>query len=163
MQINLKIGNMPCFAVLLSLCLVPILGHANEPYRGMKSGNTGFSSFHQLKQQGFISQKPQVSRMDYNDVYALKKPLEMFNQQVVLLSDEYMLEYVGCCVSEGWGAIIKKQHNVTTIQKFAQEQQCSFVPFSLKENLHYYGYTIKKLGKGEYYELSCRERDLAQE
>lgn len=147
------------FFTVMILGMCPLLSHADEQYRGMGSGEA-FKSFKSLNQQGFISKKPQIARMEYNDVYALKKPLQVLNQQVVLLSDEYMSEYIGCCVSEGWGAIIKKQQALTALQAFAKQHQCALEPFPLKENKYYYGYSTQKLAKGEYYELSCRERDL---
>lgn len=42
-------------------------------------------------------------------------------QNVVLISDEYMSEYVGCCVSEGWGAVFKQTSNLKLIEKFAKQ------------------------------------------
>ncbi len=148
--------------LLLSVCLCATVSQAAEPYRGLQAHGV-FKDFKTLQQQGFLSKKPQVLRMDYNDVYALKKPLKVLNQQVILLSDEYMSEYVGCCVSEGWGAVIKKQQSLVQLQKFADDNQCSLTPFSLNENPDYYGFSTKKLSKGEYYELSCRERDLPED
>lgn len=162
MKISLKISKMPCLVALVLWCLAPILSHANAQYRGMGSG-TALKDFKSLSQQGFISKKPQVSRMDYNDVYVVKKPLKMFNQLVVLLSDEYMSEYVGCCVSEGWGAIVKKEQSFQAFKRYAEKNHCALTPFSLKDNEHYYGFATKKLRQGEYYELSCRERDFPDE
>jgi hypothetical protein len=81
-------------------------------------------------------------------------------QNVVLISDEYMSEYVGCCVSEGWGAVFKQTSNLKLIEKFAKTNQCSFGP--IESTSDYYGFKIRSLPKGNYYELSCRERDLAQ-
>lgn len=147
---------------LLGFALISNVSFADELYRGMGSGEM-LKDFKALKQQGVISHKPQVSRVEYNDVYVVKKPLKIFNQNVVLLSDEYMSEYIGCCVSEGWGAIVKKQQSLQALQKYATQKHCELRPFSLQENQAYYGFATKKLSKGEYYELSCRERDLPDE
>ncbi len=42
-------------------------------------------------------------------------------QNVVLISDEYMSEYVGCCVSEGWGAVFKQTTNLKLIENLQKE------------------------------------------
>ncbi len=93
-------------------------------------------------------------------LYKLKKPYEFMGQNVVLISDEYMSEYVGCCVSEGWGAVFKQTSNLKLIEKFAKTNQCSIGP--IESTSDYYSFKIRSLPKGNYYELSCRERDLAQ-
>lgn len=79
-------------------------------------------------------------------------------QNVVLISDEYMSEYVGCCVSEGWGAVFKQTSNLKLIEKFAKTNQCSIAP--VKPDSYYYGFDFNSLPKGQYYKLSCRGRDL---
>ncbi|MFX8569850.1 hypothetical protein ABTM09_20385, partial [Acinetobacter baumannii] len=81
-------------------------------YRGLGTGPEDFLNFQILKQKGFLAKKPNVSRVDYNDIYKLKKPYEFMGQNVLLISDEYMSEYVGCCVSEGWGAVFKQTTNL---------------------------------------------------
>ncbi|MDV4265902.1 hypothetical protein ACG9XY_04180 [Acinetobacter seifertii] len=132
----------------------------NSVYRGMGTGPQNFLKFQILKQKGFLAKKPNISRADYNDIYKLKKPYEFMGQNVVLISDEYMSEYVGCCVSEGWGAVFKQTSNLKLIEKFAKTNQCSVAP--IESTSDYYGFKIRSLPKGNYYELSCRERDLAQ-
>lgn len=85
-------------------------------YRGLGTGPEDFLKFEMLKQKGFLAKKPNISRADYNDIYKLKKPYEFMGQNVVLISDEYMSEYVGCCVSEGWGAVFKQNTNLKLIE-----------------------------------------------
>ncbi|ELW9269429.1 hypothetical protein [Acinetobacter baumannii] len=127
-------------------------------YRGLGTGPEDFLKFQTLKQKGFLAKKPNISRADYNDIYKLKKPYEFMGQNVVLISDEYMSEYVGCCVSEGWGAVFKQTTNLKLIEKFAKKNQCNIAP--IETDSTYYGFKISSLPKGNYYELSCRERDL---
>lgn len=127
-------------------------------YRGMGTGPENFLKFDILKQKGFLAKKPNISRADYNDIYKLKKTYQFMGQNVVLISDEYMSEYVGCCVSEGWGAVFKQTSNLQLIEKFAKTNQCKISP--IKPVNDYYGFKIRSLPKGNYYELSCRERDL---
>ncbi|QSB54793.1 hypothetical protein I6J48_03655 [Acinetobacter calcoaceticus] len=149
---------------ILFLSLVSILSSYSfaednsSIYRGLGTGTNDFLKFEILKKQGFIAKKANISRADYNDVYKLKKPYQFMGQNVVLISDEYMSEYVGCCVSEGWGAVFKQTANLKLIQKFAKTNQCNINPIESDSN--YYGFKISSLPKGNYYELSCRERDL---
>lgn len=127
-------------------------------YRGLGSSDHDFLNFKILKQQGLIAKKANISRADYNDVYKLKKSYQFMGQNVVLISDEYMSEYVGCCVSEGWGAVFKQTAHLKLIQQFAKTNQCNIN--SIESDSNYYGFKINSLPKGNYYELSCRERDL---
>ncbi|TCM65212.1 hypothetical protein EC844_11550 [Acinetobacter calcoaceticus] len=128
-------------------------------YRGMEGAGSQIKDFKTLKAQGFLTQKPQVARVDYNDIYKLQKPLQLLGQEVSYLSLEYMDEYVGCCVSEGWGAVVKKTSHIDALQKFANAQQCTFKPFDPKQS-NYYSVKINPAPKAEYFELSCRERDI---
>jgi len=132
----------------------------NSVYRGIGTGSQNFLKFEILKQKGFLAKKPNISRADYNDIYKLKKPYQFMGQNIVLISDEYMSEYVGCCVSEGWGAVFKQTSNLKFIEKFAQTNQCNIAP--IETDSTYYGFKIRSLPKGNYYELSCRERDLRE-
>lgn len=151
--------NQSFFAVLL-FCMTSLsMAEEVTEYRGMGIANDYFPTFQYLKLHGFIAKKPDIKRYDYNDVYNVKKPLSFKGQNVVLLTDEYMSEYVGCCVSEGWGAVIAKTFDLAPLKQFAKKNQCS-LSIRDKSNVDYYGLILKKLPKAEYYELSCRERDL---
>lgn len=130
-------------------------------YRGMGTAKHDFPTFKVLQAGGFIAKKPEVSRYDYNDVFSIKKPLKFMGQNVVAVSDEYMSQYVGCCVSEGWGAVLGKTADLAALQQFAKKNQCTLQARD-KETTDYYDRSLKKRPQAEYYELSCRERDLAQ-
>lgn len=130
-------------------------------YRGMGTAKQDFPTFKTLQAGGFIAKKPEVSRYDYNDVFSIKKPLKFMGQSVVAVSDEYMSEYVGCCVSEGWGAVLSKTADLAALQQFAKKNQCTIVARA-KDETDYYSHSLKRRPQAEYYELSCRERDLAQ-
>jgi hypothetical protein len=130
-------------------------------YRGMGVAKHDFPTFKALKAGGFIAKKPEISRYDYNDVYTVKKPMKFMGQTVVAVSDEYMSEYIGCCVSEGWGAVLSKKSDLAALQQFAKQHQCSLKARN-EEASDYYDHSLKSYPRAEYYELSCRERDLAQ-
>lgn len=128
-------------------------------YRGMGTAKQDFPTFKTLQAGGFIAKKPEVSRYDYNDVFSIKKPLKFMGQSVVAVSDEYMSEYVGCCVSEGWGAVLSKTSDLAALQQFAKKNQCTLAARA-KDETDYYSHSLKRRPQAEYYELSCRERDL---
>ena len=131
-------------------------------YRGMGDSASQFPTLKRMLTQGMIAKKPDISRYDYNDVYRVKKPFTFLGQTTVLVSDEYMSEYVGCCVSEGWGAVFARKGDLKPLQKFAQQNQCSLSEMD-KESTDYYRFNLKKLPQANYYALSCRERDLDQQ
>jgi hypothetical protein len=130
-------------------------------YRGMGTAKQDFPTFKVLQAGGFIAKKPEVFRYDYNDVFRIKKPLKFMGQNVVAVSDEYMSQYIGCCVSEGWGAVLSKTADLGALQQFAKKNQCSLGVIA-NDNTDYYSHILKRRPQAEYYELSCRERDLAQ-
>ncbi|WP_448761385.1 hypothetical protein [Acinetobacter tandoii] len=130
-------------------------------YRGMGTAKQDFPTFKTLQAGGFIAKKPEVSRYDNNDVFSIKKPLKFMGQSVVAVSDEYMSEYVGCCVSEGWGAVFSKTADLAALQQFAKKNECTLAARA-KDETDYYSHSLKRRPQAEYYELSCRERDLAQ-
>lgn len=145
---------------LFSISCMSAFATEENIYRGLGKGAAQFPDFKTLQQKGLISNKPTVSRADYNDVYQFKKPYQFLGQNFVLLFDEYMSEYAGCCVNEGWGAIFAKASDLKQIQQFAQRNQCKIEKMDL-DSKYYYGYEVKKLAKNkEYYELSCRENDV---
>ena len=148
------------YIFLSALMLMPSFGFADTVYRGMDQKRVLFKSFSQLKQQAYLTQKPQISRTEYNDIYQLKKPLTFLNQEVMLLSDEYMSEYIGCCVSEGWGAVFKVQNDYEDLKKYATDNYCSLETIQNPSQEDYYGFAYRKLGKGKLVELSCRARDI---
>lgn len=136
------------------------ISYADTVYRGVDQKRVLFKSLSQLKEQGFVSQKPQISRSDYNDIYQFKKPLTFLNQSVMLVSEEYMSQYIGCCVSEGWGAVFKVSNDYGDLKKFADDNYCSLEEIKNPSQEDYYGFPYRKLGKGKFVELSCRARDI---
>lgn len=154
--------NMKKYLLGLVITAAATSSHAaveETVYRGMGEASAQFPSFKKMQKQGLINKKPDISRNDYNDVYKLKKPLQFMGQTVALLSDEYMTQYAGCCVSEGWGAVLAKKSDMKLLTQFAKTNQCSLSKVE-SDASNYYGFKLKALPTAEYYELSCRERDL---
>lgn len=110
-------------------------------------------------QAGYLDLKPSV-RADYTDYRLLKKPAPFMGQTLVLVEEEYMSQYIGCCVDEGVSAVVRVSGSTAAMEKFAKANACSFDPkYDPAEEL-----TNRRLGiglpAGQYAELSCHENDV---
>lgn len=107
---------------------------------------------------GLIDSKPN-QRADYTDYYLLKKPVRFMGHELVMIEEEYMSRYIGCCVSPGAGISVKVSGSLKSLEQFARAHRCS-----LNDNADVQGELAslgirRKLAPGRYATLSCRERD----
>ncbi|MBN7137873.1 hypothetical protein A7A76_00020 [Lysobacter enzymogenes] len=109
-------------------------------------------------QAGYLDLKPSV-RADYTDYRVLKKPAPFMGQRLVLVEEEYMSQYIGCCVDEGVSAVVRVEGSTAAMEKFAKANACTFEPKYDPEQ----ALTANRLGiglpPGRYAKLSCHERD----
>jgi len=111
--------------------------------------------------QGLVNKKPN-QRADYTDYYLLKKPARLMGHDLVLIEEEYMSAYIGCCVSEGIGITVKVIGSTKNLEEFAKENGCTFSDHvDLQSQLDTVNIKTKIL-PGHYASLSCRERDANQ-
>lgn len=112
--------------------------------------------------EGFIGKQPD-QRFDYTDYYLLKKPASFMGHELVLIEEEYITQYIGCCVSSGVGVTVKVRGNTQKLQAFARAQRCTLTdPVDIRHALS--DVAIKtRVAKGHYASLSCRERDAERE
>ncbi len=109
-------------------------------------------------QAGYLELKPTV-RADYTDYRLLKRPAHLLGHELLLVEEEYMTQYVGCCVNHGVGAVLRLHGDAGALQRFAQDNGCRVsLPFDAKEELSWTGLPLD-WPKGDYARLSCRERD----
>jgi hypothetical protein len=108
--------------------------------------------------EGFINKKPN-QRTDYTDYYILRKPAKFMGHDLVMIEEEYMSDYVGCCVSPGAGVTVKVVGGAENLKDFANKNGCAFSGHvDLQKEIASVG--IKRsIPKGNYASLSCRERD----
>ncbi|MFZ6768392.1 hypothetical protein ACO0LM_15115 [Undibacterium sp. Di26W] len=126
----------------------------NGPERLAKSGPVIVA----YKRAGILS-KQADARADYVDFYLLRKPASFLGHPLVLLEEEYMDTYVGCCVSPGLGLVVQVNGDTRTMQDFAEKNACTLTPHAdVIGTLKTYGIR-NKLPKVDYATLSCRERD----
>lgn len=112
--------------------------------------------------EGYIGKHPD-QRADYTDYYLLKKPASFMGHELVLIEEEYITQYIGCCVSPGAGVTVKVRGNTQKLQAFASAQRCTLTdPVDIRHALN--EVAIKtRLPKGHYASLSCRERDAERD
>ncbi|MFZ6735234.1 hypothetical protein ACO0LG_25165 [Undibacterium sp. Ji42W] len=110
------------------------------------------------QQAGILSKKPD-QRADYVDFYLVRKPANFMGHKLVLLEEEYMDTYVGCCVSPGLGLVLQVEADTRPLQDFAEKNACTFKSHAdVFDTLKTYGIR-HTLPKADYASLSCRERD----
>ena len=107
---------------------------------------------------GLIDSKPN-QRADYTDYYLLNKPARFMGHELVMIEEEYMSRWIGCCVSPGAGLSVKVSGSLKPLEQFAHVHRCS-----LNDNADVQGELTslgirRKLAPGRYATLSCRERD----
>lgn len=122
-------------------------------------GNSG-KAIQAYMREEFAGKKPD-SRADYTDYYVLKKPTKLLGHDLVLIEEEYMSRYVGCCVSPGAGVTVRVNGNSENLLAFAEANRCTF-----SDDIDIQG-ILAEVGiafipqEGVYASLSCRERDAS--
>lgn len=111
----------------------------------------------EFKAEGLIPFKPQ--RIDYTDFYPLLKPVQILGHDLVLLEEEYMTQFMGCCVSEGAGMVLRLRGATDKLEAFAQANQCRVEEF--RDQAAYLKHKPVRfpLPSGAYVSVSCRARD----
>ena len=107
---------------------------------------------------GLIDSKPNL-RADYTDYYLLKQPAPFMGHELVMIEEEYMSRWIGCCVSPGAGLSVKVNGSLKPLAQFARAHRCSLLDNAdVQGELASLGIR-RKLAPGRYATLSCRERD----
>lgn len=107
---------------------------------------------------GYVAKQPD-SRLDYSDYRILKKPANFMGHTLVAIEEEYMQEYIGCCVSPGMAVTVRASPSGGDLDAFASTNSCSVS----RDTDDYYSSAdigLPKAPKGTYVTLSCKERDL---
>lgn len=109
---------------------------------------------------GYLAKRPNA-RLDYSDYWWLKRSAPFLGHELVMIEQEYMSSWVGCCVSPGVGVTVRVIGNATNLEKFAQANKCS-VDFNanLDDEAKFSHVELSSLRKGRYATMSCRERDI---
>lgn len=137
--------------------------HAMQLKKGTseRTGTSG-QAIRAYQQAGLVSKTPR-QRFDYTDYYLLDKPVPFMGHELVLIEEEYIDKYIGCCVSPGVGITLKVHGSIKNLQQFARASRCTLTDHidfahALRE------VAIKnKVPKAHYASLSCRERDAERD
>ena len=108
---------------------------------------------------GYINKHADL-RADYSDYRILKKPASFMGHTLVAIEDEYMQEWVGCCVSPGMSVTVRVSPAGDDLETFASKNGCRVS----KDTDDYYSddMGLPKAPKGTYATLNCKERDLVE-
>jgi hypothetical protein len=112
----------------------------------------------EFKEQGLISFRPLI-RVDYTDYYRVRSGLRLFGHDLVILEEEYITKYAGCCVSEGGGLVVRMQGSTSELAEFAAANRCSLREYESLEKYQREFNVSFAAPSGRYAELSCRARD----
>lgn len=108
---------------------------------------------------GYVSRKPDL-RFDYTDYRKLRKPAWLFGYSIVVIEEEYMAEYVGCCVSPGLGVVLFGKGDSDKLAAFARANGCSVEhPADVSGELADLNLGVPSSGLTR---LSCRDRDVTR-
>jgi len=122
-----------------------------------RTGTSG-KAIQAYMQAGLVGKKP-TQRSDYTDYYLLRKPASFMGHELVVIEEEYMAQYVGCCVSPGAGLSVKVNGRADNLEAFARQNKCTFTDkVDLQRTLRDVGVKVV-LSAARYATLSCRERD----
>jgi hypothetical protein len=118
------------------------------------------AALRELKKNGVISAKPQ-RRVDYRDFYVVHKPLSILGHQAVLFEEEYQIRFIGCCVNDGAGVVLRLQGDTRALEDFAKKNQCKVRKYGAAGELRGDGFGLEELplADGQYAHLSCHVND----
>jgi hypothetical protein len=123
---------------------------------GERIGDSG-AAIRAYIQAGYLRARPE-KRFDYTDYRILRRPARLLGQELVLIEEEYLTRFIGCCVNAGVGAVVRATADTSAIDAFAAANRCSIAKGrDVIATLESVGL---KPAQGEYLQLSCRERDV---
>ena len=108
--------------------------------------------------EGYVNKRPN-RRADYTDYYVVNKPARFMGHDLVLIEEEYMTAFIGCCVSEGMGITVRTNGPTAALEAFAEANSCRVEErVNMADKMSSVGLKAS-FPKGEYVSLSCRARD----
>jgi hypothetical protein len=110
------------------------------------------------KAAGILPLRP--VRSDYTDYYLVTRPTKFLGNELVLVEEEYLIKYIGCCVNQGAGVYVRVVSTTDPLEKFARENMCRFDVYEdakavLAEKINF----PAKLPAGRYASLRCHAND----
>jgi hypothetical protein len=107
-----------------------------------------------------ILPKHYTSRFDYVSYYRPKKAVYFHGAKLLYFEYEYLEEFIGCCVDDGFGLILQGKPN-NEIVKFATDSGCkinegdqAYLPYDINKE-----FKVRRIQIESVFELSCRAND----
>ncbi|HEY4582403.1 MAG TPA: hypothetical protein VIG88_06000, partial [Lysobacter sp.] len=108
---------------------------------------------------GLVPAKPDA-RVDYSDYRLLRGPATLLGHDLVALDEEYMIEHIGCCVSEGLAVALRLRPAGGDLAAFAKANGCSVQGDADSYALdQLFALGLPKAPAGTYAVLQCKSRD----
>lgn len=131
-----------------------------KPGTTERAGDSG-KAIQAYMREGVVNKKPN-QRADYTDYYVVKKPASFMGHELVVIEEEYMSKYIGCCVNPGAGVTVKVNGSPKNLEKFADANKCSIADnVDVQGELRRFGIKTA-FSKGHYASISCRENDASR-
>ena len=109
------------------------------------------------KAAGVLPQRPR--RQDYTDYYVVRKPTTFMGNPMVLMVEEYMSAYVGCCVNPGAGVYVRVTGSIDAMHDFARLNRCRVEEYPDRKALLVVVPAGLAMSPGRYAALLCQESD----
>lgn len=107
---------------------------------------------------GHVSRKPD-NAADYVDYRRLRKPTALFGHPLLVLEEEYMNQYIGCCVNPGIGMVIEVKGSTEALDAFLAANKCrKNWPSGPEDSLDKAG--VKPKPDTTYVSITCRQNDM---
>jgi hypothetical protein len=120
-------------------------------------GNSGAAIQGYIK-HGFVGRKPD-EQLDYTDYWLLRKHASFMGHDLIVIEEEYMVTYIGCCVRPGAGVTVRVVGSPKNLEQFAKSNSCRFTEnVNLSKELSSVGISAS-VPDGNYVSLSCRVGD----
>jgi len=107
---------------------------------------------------GLLTRRPN-RREDYTDYRVARFDARIFGLRIIVVEEEYMARYVGCCVSPGIGVILELTGSQAEALAFAERNGCR-IENNQAEIRQTLGDLNVSTAYGRFIRISCRERDL---
>jgi hypothetical protein len=108
--------------------------------------------------KGLVRRKPD-QRADYVDYRRVRKPAKLFGHKLIVIEEEYLTVFIGCCVNTGIGIVIEQVGSLDELDAFITANRCSKNGiYDPKESMKLAG--VKPTANATYVSISCRENDL---
>lgn len=124
--------------------------------KGQRQARAG-KAIRAYKAAGVLPQRPR--RQDYTDYYLISKPTTFMGNPLVLMVEEYMAAYVGCCANPGAGAYVRVTGSIEAMQDFARINRCRVEEYPDRKALLAVLPAGIAMPPGLYAALLCQESD----